>query len=100
MFDLVIYDTPHLQNHADANFLSVNTDGLLMVVGMGKTRQSDFSKGLTDLQLARIPILGFVSNFSGSAPQRGIEEEGLDNDFFDQEELEDEFEIFRVGARN
>ncbi|NJK40970.1 MAG: polysaccharide biosynthesis tyrosine autokinase [Acaryochloridaceae cyanobacterium SU_2_1] len=100
MFDLVIYDTPHLQSHADANFLSVNTDGMLVIVGMGKTRQSEFSKTLTNVQAARIPILGFVSNFSGSTMRRGSEAEGLENDFFDEEELEDEFEIFRVGSRN
>lgn len=97
-FDLVIYDTPHLQGHADANFLTINADGLLLVVGMGKTRQSNLIKTLQDLQASRLPILGLVSNFSGEKSSNTPDEEYFDDDYFDTEDLEDEFEIFRVSS--
>ncbi len=98
-FDLVIYDTPYLQGHADANFLSINADGLLMVVGIGKTQQSSLIKMLKDLQASRLPILGLVSNFSGEDASGGSQDEYVDDDYFDAEELEDEFDIFRVSPR-
>lgn len=97
MFDLVIYDTPYLQGHADANFLTVNADGLIVVVGMGKTRQSSLLKTLKDLQASRLQVLGLVSNFSGEETQAASSPEYFDDDYFDSEEIEDEFEIFRVN---
>lgn len=99
MFDLVIYDTPYLQGHADANFLTINADGLLMVVGMGKTHQSSLIKTLKDLNASRLKILGLVSNFSGEEAQSDTPTEYFDDDYFDSEEIEDEFEIFRVSSR-
>ena len=36
VFDLVIYDTPHLIGMADANFLADNTDGIMMVMALGR----------------------------------------------------------------
>lgn len=98
-FDLVIYDTPHLQGHADANFLTVNTDGLVIVVGIGKTRQSDLTKTLKDLQATRLPILGLVSNFSGEESGRPPTTEYFDENRLESEDLEDEFDIFRVRSR-
>lgn len=99
MFDLVIYDTPYLQGHADANFLTINTDGLLVVVGMGKTQQSSLLKTLKDLKASRLPILGLVSNFSGEGAHSESSAEYFDDDYFDAEEIEDEFDIFRVSSR-
>lgn len=98
-FDLVIYDTPYLQGHADANFLAVNADGLLMVVGMGKTQQSEFMKTIKDLQASRLPILGLVSNFSGEEPKNFEDEDYFDDDYFDEEDIDDEFNIFRISSR-
>lgn len=98
-FDLVIYDTPYLQGHADANFLAVNADGLLMVVGMGKTQQSDFMKTIQDLQESRLPILGLVSNFSGEEHNSPTDKDYFEDDYFDKEDIGDEFNIFRVSSR-
>jgi capsular exopolysaccharide synthesis family protein len=61
-FDLVIYDTPHLFQLADANFLATHTDGILMVVGVGKTERSLVMQVLNGLNTARLPILGIVAN--------------------------------------
>ena len=61
-FDLVIYDTPHLLSLADANFLAAHTDGILMVVGVGKTNRSAVMQVLNKLNTWRLPVLGIVAN--------------------------------------
>ena len=62
VFDLVIYDTPHLVGIADANFLADNTDGVLMVVALGQTKLSEAMQVLDGLNSLRLPILGVVAN--------------------------------------
>lgn len=62
VFDLVIYDTPHLLGIVDANFLADHTDGLLMVVGLSKTKLSEVMQVLNKLNSLRLPILGIVAN--------------------------------------
>jgi polysaccharide biosynthesis transport protein len=66
-FDLVIYDTPHLFGLADTSFLTAYTDGLLLVVGIRKTRRSVLMQVLTSLQSFQLPVLGVVVNH----PQSG-----------------------------
>jgi Mrp family chromosome partitioning ATPase len=61
-FDLIIYDTPALDGLTDLNFLAALTDGILMVVGVNKTKRSRFNKGLEGLKTYRIPIVGVVAN--------------------------------------
>lgn len=61
-FDLVIYDTPHLLGPADTNFLAEHTDGILMVVGVGKTNRSKVMQVLARLHTFRLPVLGVVAN--------------------------------------
>ncbi len=61
-FDLVIYDTPPLVGLADASLLAPFTDGVVLVVGLNKTKQSQFNRALEDLKSAQIPILGIVAN--------------------------------------
>lgn len=65
MFDLVIYDTPHLHGLTDTNFLAAATDGMLMVVGVKKTKRSAFFKAIEGLKRYRIPVLGIVANHPG-----------------------------------
>lgn len=65
MFDLVIYDTPYLHGLTDTNFLAAVTDGILMVVGVKKTKRSAFSKAIEGLKRYRIPVLGIVANHPG-----------------------------------
>jgi capsular exopolysaccharide synthesis family protein len=62
VFDLVIYDTPHLLGLADANFLAAHTDGILMVVGVGKTDRSVVMQLLHKLNSFHLPILAIVAN--------------------------------------
>lgn len=61
-FDLVIYDTPHLLGLPDANFLAAHTDGILMVVRVGKTNRSLLTQVLNKLNSFHLPILGIVAN--------------------------------------
>jgi polysaccharide biosynthesis transport protein len=62
-FDLVIYDTPALGNIMDAIFLAAQTDGILMVVGVQKTRQSNTLKTMEQLNAFRLPCLGIVASY-------------------------------------
>lgn len=62
-FDLVIYDTPNLFSYTDASFLAAHTDGILMVVGVRKTKKSAVMQALNQLNTFRLPILGIVANY-------------------------------------
>lgn len=61
-FDLIVYDTAPLLGLADANLLASRTDGLMMVVGLGKTDRSAFNLAMGELEMAGVPILGMVAN--------------------------------------
>ncbi|MEC4813271.1 MAG: polysaccharide biosynthesis tyrosine autokinase [Scytonema sp. PMC 1069.18] len=63
-FDLVIYDTPPLLGFADANLLAANTNGLILVAGLGKLKRTVFQQVLEELQVAGTPILGVIANKS------------------------------------
>ncbi len=98
MFDLVIYDTHHLQGSSGANFLALNAQGLILVVGIQKTRRSAVLKTLERLENSRIPLNGMVANFVREPIARLDEsdvEEGMPNSI-DVDVEDDEFEIFRV----
>ncbi len=62
-FDFVIYDTPHLQGLSDTNFLAAQSDGLLMVVVVGKTKRSEVMQVLSGLQEFKLPVLGMIANY-------------------------------------
>jgi polysaccharide biosynthesis transport protein len=62
-FDLVIYDTPHLLGLSDTSFLTAYTDGLLLVVGVRKTKRSVLMQVLTGLQIFQLPVVGVVVNY-------------------------------------
>ncbi|MCU0550630.1 MAG: polysaccharide biosynthesis tyrosine autokinase [Leptolyngbya sp. Prado105] len=62
-FDLVIFDAPPLIAFADAKLVSAHTDGLLLVVGLGKTDRGSLIRVLDDLNnTATAPTLGIVAN--------------------------------------
>jgi polysaccharide biosynthesis transport protein len=66
-FDLIIYDTPPLVGFADANLLAANTNGLILVAGLGKLKRTIFQQALEDLQVSGTPILGVIANKSKDA---------------------------------
>ncbi|NEP20888.1 polysaccharide biosynthesis tyrosine autokinase [Moorena sp. SIO3I6] len=61
-FELVIFDTPPLLGLADARLLEPNTNGILMVVGLGKANQVLFKEALSELRIAHSTVLGIVAN--------------------------------------
>jgi capsular exopolysaccharide synthesis family protein len=62
MFDLVIYDTPHLFGLTDTNFLADHADGVLMVIGINKTNRSAALQVLNELGASHPASLGIVAN--------------------------------------
>lgn len=62
VFDLVIYDTPPVLGLADGRILAPQTDGVVMVVGLGKTDRSVLMQSLDSLKLANTTVLGVVAN--------------------------------------
>jgi polysaccharide biosynthesis transport protein len=66
-FDLVIYDSPPLLGFADAKLIAAHTDGILLVVGLGKTEKRVLNRALEALKTTvQAPVLGIVAN---RAPQ-------------------------------
>jgi polysaccharide biosynthesis transport protein len=61
-YDLVICDAPPVV-FADAKLTAAHTDGILMVVGVGKTDRTHVLQALADLKgNAQCPMLGIVAN--------------------------------------
>ncbi|NWF62600.1 MAG: polysaccharide biosynthesis tyrosine autokinase [Fischerella sp.] len=63
-FDLVIYDTPPLVGFADATLLAANTNGMVLVAGLGKVKRSVLQQALEELQISGTPVLGLIANKS------------------------------------
>ena len=61
-FDLVIYKAPSLYGLADTHLLATTTDGVLLVVGLGKSKSSSLEKVLDESKLSSTDILGIVAN--------------------------------------
>ncbi|BAB76921.1 GumC family protein [Anabaena sp. FACHB-709] len=61
-YDLVIYDAPHFFGLSDVSVISPYTDGVLMVVRIGKTDASVIEQALDYLKILPLNILGVVSN--------------------------------------
>lgn len=62
VFDLVIYDTPPVLGLADGRLLAPQTDGVVMVVGLGRTDRSVLMQALDTLKVASTTVLGVVAN--------------------------------------
>lgn len=63
-FDLVVLDTPDLSEFPDAKFLGALTNGILLAVGIGRTKRSVLSQVMVELNRFNLPILGTVTNQS------------------------------------
>lgn len=66
-YDLVIYDSPSLDASTDSNFLTAQTDGLLLVVSLNKTKQSLVKETVSDLEKYHLPVVGVVANRIGKS---------------------------------
>ena len=61
-FDLVIYKAPSLLGFADTYLLSAQTNGVLLVAGLGKLKRSLLKQALDELKISGTSILGVVAN--------------------------------------
>jgi succinoglycan biosynthesis transport protein ExoP len=62
VFDIVIFDTPPLLGLADAKILAAHTNGIAMVVGLGRTDRSVLQEVLYGLRTSRARVLGVIAN--------------------------------------
>lgn len=62
-YDLVICDAPPLYGFADAKLVAPYTDGILLVVGLGKTDRGSLMQVLDELRnTSHSPVLGIIAN--------------------------------------
>jgi polysaccharide biosynthesis transport protein len=61
-YDLIIYDTPPILGFADGRILAAHTDGVVLVVKIGKTDRSLVKQNIDNIRMSNIPILGIVAN--------------------------------------
>lgn len=71
-YDLIIYDTPPILGFADGRILATRTNGVVLVVRMGKTDRSVLKQNIDNLKMSNISVLGLVANqvkpdYSGSS---------------------------------
>jgi polysaccharide biosynthesis transport protein len=60
--DLIIYDTPPILGFADGRILASRTNGVVLVVRIGKTDRSLLKQNLDNLKVSHVPVLGLVAN--------------------------------------
>ena len=61
-YDLIIYDTPPILGFADGRILAARTNGVVLVVRMGKTDRSLLKQNIENLKMSNVPVLGIVAN--------------------------------------
>jgi polysaccharide biosynthesis transport protein len=61
-YDLVIYDVSPLLGLADAKLVAANTDGLILVAGLDKTKSLDLKQAMETFKLSSVVPLGIVAN--------------------------------------
>lgn len=66
-FDLVIYDTPPVLGFADAYLMASNTNGIVLVAGLGKLKRTALQQVLEEIQISGTPLLGLIANRSKDA---------------------------------
>ncbi|MGB5711117.1 MAG: AAA family ATPase [Waterburya sp.] len=61
-FDLVIYDLCSIIGFADVNLIAAQTDGVVVVTGLGKIQTVALTEALNLLSLCKAPVLGIAVN--------------------------------------
>lgn len=72
-FDFIIFDTPPLLGFADTPMIAERTQGILLTVRLGEIKHSQLQSALDELQIAQIPLIGMVANFSQEELNSGYE---------------------------
>ena len=66
-YDLIIYDTPPILGFADGRILANRTNGVVLVVRIGKTDRSLVKQNIDNLRVSHVPVLGIVANHASYA---------------------------------
>ncbi|MBF2002395.1 MAG: polysaccharide biosynthesis tyrosine autokinase [Synechococcales cyanobacterium M58_A2018_015] len=66
-FDLIIYDTPPLLGFADSYLVTAHTDGVMLVVELGKLKRSLLEQTLEQLKISSTQALGVILQKSTQA---------------------------------
>jgi polysaccharide biosynthesis transport protein len=61
-FDVIIYDLCAIVGFADVSLLAGQTDGIVLVTGIGKIQTIELTEALYQLRLCKAPILGLAIN--------------------------------------
>ena len=61
-FDLIIYDLCAIIGFADVNLLATQTDGIVIVTGLGKIQTDSLAEAIDQLKLCKAPVLGIAVN--------------------------------------
>jgi MinD-like ATPase involved in chromosome partitioning or flagellar assembly len=61
-FDLIVLDIPSMLGLADATLFSRNTDALVLVASLHKTKLGALDETVDELEKKQIPVLGLVVN--------------------------------------
>ena len=64
-YEYIIYDVPSILDSVVAGFVSIDTDGILLVTAIDKTKKSSFAKALKQIKILNLPLLGVVANHPG-----------------------------------
>ena len=66
-YDFIIYDTPPILGFADGRILANRTNGVVLVVRIGKTDRSLVKQNIDNLRVSHVPVLGIVANHASYA---------------------------------
>lgn len=61
-FDLIIYDSPSLLRFVDAKIIAPNTNGLILVMRLGRSDRNSLRQVTDQLKISNLPLLGIVAN--------------------------------------
>lgn len=61
-FDLIIYDSPCLLGFIDAKIIAPNTNGLILVMRLGRSDRNSLRQVTAQIKISRVPLLGIVAN--------------------------------------
>lgn len=61
-FDLIIYDLCSINGFADVNLIAAQTDGIVLVTGLGKIQSVALTEALNQLRLCNASVLGIAVN--------------------------------------
>jgi succinoglycan biosynthesis transport protein ExoP len=96
-FDLIVYDTPDLSEFSDAKFLAAQADGILMTVGIGRTKRASLTQVMSELNRFHLPVLGLVSNQCAKSVQDSYAQAQRDQQNQEQTTILENLGILRPG---